>query len=241
MLVVAGVGSLVPSVPDLRHGVPRAATWTAWSVLAVVVSTLGLALPVPTVVAAVAVSALWWFASCAAPANAHTRVVASDALLALVVAALILASPEPMRMAPVGALLASASPAAHLGLPVLIAAPGVLALLGPAANRTVAATLAAVRARASTLKTGEQPPRPVSLLRGGRVIGPLERILIVGLALVGAQGALAALLAAKGIVRFPEISRDNAGNAAEEFLIGSMTSWLIAGLAALALHLLQTP
>jgi hypothetical protein len=71
------------------------------------------------------------------------------------------------------------------------------------------------------------------------VIGPLERLLIVGLALSGAETAIAAVVAAKGIVRFPEISRDNAGDAAEEFLIGSMTSWLVAGLAAAALHGLQ--
>ncbi|WP_431220851.1 hypothetical protein [Leifsonia xyli] len=68
-------------------------------------------------------------------------------------------------------------------------------------------------------------------LRGGRVIGPLERILIVALALVGAQAVIVGLLAAKGIVRFPEISADGrSGSKAEEFLIGSLVSWTIAGL-----------
>jgi hypothetical protein len=71
-----------------------------------------------------------------------------------------------------------------------------------------------------------------STLQGGRIIGPLERLLIVALALVGAQGLIAALLAAKGIVRFPEISADRRlGSKAEEFLIGSLTSWSLAGLA----------
>ncbi len=70
-------------------------------------------------------------------------------------------------------------------------------------------------------------------LRGGRVIGPLERILIVALALVGAEAVIVGLLAAKGIVRFPEISADGRrGSKAEEFLIGSLVSWTIAGLAA---------
>jgi len=239
VLLVTGVGSLVPSVSRLRRGLPRGTAWAVWAVLATVLGVLGLALPVPVVLAVAAASALWWWASCAAPPGAHTRVVASDAALAIAVAALVLVVPEPTRPAPLEALLIPAGSAAPLGLPVLVAAPGVLALIGPAANRTVAAALAAVRARAGTLRTGDQPARPVSLLRGGRVIGPLERILIVGLALAGAEGALAALLAAKGIVRFPEISRDNAGNAAEEFLIGSLTSWLVAGLAALALHVLQ--
>lgn len=75
-------------------------------------------------------------------------------------------------------------------------------------------------------------PRPASTLQGGRIIGPLERLLIVALGLTGAQGLIAALLAAKGIVRFPEISADRRlGSKAEEFLIGSLTSWSLAGLA----------
>lgn len=68
-------------------------------------------------------------------------------------------------------------------------------------------------------------------LRGGRVIGPLERLVIVALALVGAEAVIVGLLAAKGIVRFPEISADGRrGSKAEEFLIGSLVSWTIAGL-----------
>ncbi|WP_448072217.1 hypothetical protein [Georgenia yuyongxinii] len=66
-------------------------------------------------------------------------------------------------------------------------------------------------------------------LRGGRLIGPLERLLIVLLALGGAQAIIAAVLAAKGIVRFPEISEDRrSGSKAEEFLIGSLASWSLA-------------
>jgi hypothetical protein len=69
-------------------------------------------------------------------------------------------------------------------------------------------------------------------LLGGRLIGPLERLLIVLLAAFGAQALIAALLAAKGIVRFPEISADRRfGSKAEEFLIGSLTSWALAALA----------
>lgn len=68
-------------------------------------------------------------------------------------------------------------------------------------------------------------------LLGGRIIGPLERLLIVLLALVGAPVLIAALIAAKGIVRYPEISADRgAGSKAEEFLIGSLTSWALAGI-----------
>ncbi|HET6301549.1 hypothetical protein [Microbacterium sp.] len=71
-------------------------------------------------------------------------------------------------------------------------------------------------------------------LKGGRLIGPLERVLVFALTLAGAYTLLAAVLAAKGIVRFPEISRDTAtGNRAEYFLVGSLVSWVAALASAL--------
>lgn len=82
-------------------------------------------------------------------------------------------------------------------------------------------------------EAGRPDGTTVTALRGGRVIGPLERILIVALALFGAEAVIVGLLAAKGIVRFPEISADGRrGSKAEEFLIGSLVSWTIAGLIA---------
>lgn len=70
-------------------------------------------------------------------------------------------------------------------------------------------------------------------LHGGRWIGPLERVLLILLAGAGANAALAAIIAAKGVIRFPEISKDSSGRKAEEFLIGSLTSWTLAVLGAL--------
>ncbi|MFT4157500.1 MAG: hypothetical protein QM630_06170 [Microbacterium sp.] len=68
--------------------------------------------------------------------------------------------------------------------------------------------------------------------QGGRLIGPLERVLVMILTLAAAYPILAAMLAAKGIVRFPEISRDGeTGARAEYFLVGSLVSWVI-GLSA---------
>lgn len=68
--------------------------------------------------------------------------------------------------------------------------------------------------------------------QGGRLIGPLERILVLILTLAAAYPVLAAMLAAKGIVRFPEISRDGeTGARAEYFLVGSLVSWVV-GLGA---------
>ncbi|QJU53687.1 hypothetical protein SCB71_10650 [Herbiconiux sp. KACC 21604] len=70
---------------------------------------------------------------------------------------------------------------------------------------------------------------PVPDLKGGRLIGPLERLLIVALTLAGALPIVAGIFAAKGIVRFPEISADGArGSKAEYFLVGSLVSWSLA-------------
>ncbi|WEK60236.1 MAG: hypothetical protein P0Y60_13025 [Candidatus Microbacterium colombiense] len=74
-------------------------------------------------------------------------------------------------------------------------------------------------------------PAPASRagFKGGRLIGPLERMLVLILTLAAAYPILAAMLAAKGIVRFPEISRDGeTGARAEYFLVGSLVSWVIA-------------
>ena len=81
--------------------------------------------------------------------------------------------------------------------------------------------------------TSDTPvPDPRAGFKGGRLIGPLERILVMILTLAAAYPILAAMLAAKGIVRFPEISRDGeTGARAEYFLVGSLVSWVI-GLGA---------
>ncbi|OFR86331.1 MULTISPECIES: hypothetical protein [Micrococcus] len=82
--------------------------------------------------------------------------------------------------------------------------------------------------------TTEESGAPDSGLRGGRWIGPVERLLLAGLGLAGAYQVVAALMAAKGIVRFPEISADaGKGSRAEEFLVGSLTSWGLAFVSAL--------
>ena len=76
---------------------------------------------------------------------------------------------------------------------------------------------------------GEEGPA----LRGGRWIGPLERLLVIVLVGAGADVAIGAVVAAKGVIRFPEISQDSTGEKAEEFLIGSISSWILAALVAL--------
>jgi hypothetical protein len=75
-------------------------------------------------------------------------------------------------------------------------------------------------------------------LKGGRFIGPLERLFLLALVLSGQFTAIAALVAAKGIIRFPEISKDAAGGSkAEYFLVGSFASWTLVLLVVLLVAL----
>jgi hypothetical protein len=89
-------------------------------------------------------------------------------------------------------------------------------------------------------------PQPSDRLKGGRLLGPMERLLILGLGLAGQLAAATAVVAAKSIIRFPEINAQKAkanGNGdlgigidevTEYFLVGSFASWIIA-LGGLAL------
>ena len=69
-------------------------------------------------------------------------------------------------------------------------------------------------------------------LKGGRLLGPMERLLIVGLGLAGHVTAASIVVAAKGLLRFPELQRGSGeggpSDVTEYFLIGSFASWLLA-------------
>src|SRR5690606_24292056 len=128
---------------------------------------------------------------------------------------------------PLADLYADSAPAAAgLDLPLALGALGVVAFLMRSANLIVRSALGrstagepapprpggwdVVVGRRRLATVDKRSPRSAasSHLRGGRVIGPLERLLIVGLVLGGAPTVIAAIVAAKGIVRFPEISED---------------------------------
>lgn len=67
-------------------------------------------------------------------------------------------------------------------------------------------------------------------LKGGRLLGPMERILIVTLALGGELTAAAVVVAAKGLLRWPELRSAQAHGPtplSEYFLVGSFASWLL--------------
>lgn len=136
-----------------------------------------------------------------------------------------------------------------------------LVLLTIGALRPSDVTNANAAAAAAARSAGRPAPptsrQPADRLKGGRLLGPMERLVILGLGLAGEFGAAGLVIAAKGLLRFPEIqaaarSADpaaggttatngtyNGGPAGiddvtEYFLVGSFVSWLIA-LGSLAL------
>lgn len=77
---------------------------------------------------------------------------------------------------------------------------------------------------------------PESRLKGGRLIGPIERTLLFVLVAAGEPTAAALIISAKGLLRFPELgnaSRDPDDTTSidvltEYLLVGSMVSWSVA-------------
>lgn len=111
-----------------------------------------------------------------------------------------------------------------------VAIGGVLFLLG-SANRFVRLVLSGA---GPLIEPGE------ATLKGGRVLGPLERLFIFALALRGDLAAAAVVVAAKGLLRFPELrraeedrQREASDLVTEYFLVGTLTSWLVAVMLAL--------
>lgn len=78
-------------------------------------------------------------------------------------------------------------------------------------------------------KDGSMPPTP---LKGGRLLGPLERVFILALGMAGQITAASIVVAAKGLLRFPELSsrqeQVRVHQLTEYFLVGSFVSWLVA-------------
>lgn len=132
------------------------------------------------------------------------------------------------------------------GVEQALLALAVLVVLLATANAVVRLVLVAA---------GPDVARSEDRLQGGRLIGAVERLIVAGLTAAGQPGAAALVVAAKAIVRFPELSsaarRDRAAEAegdapdplarvdavTEYFLLGSLASlgvallggWLLAG------------
>lgn len=82
------------------------------------------------------------------------------------------------------------------------------------------------------------PGDPETRLKGGRLLGPMERLVIFGLGLAGELTAAGIVIAAKGLLRFPELQskgeQERIHQLTEYFLVGSFVSWLVP-LASLVL------
>jgi len=79
----------------------------------------------------------------------------------------------------------------------------------------------AVRALMSDLPQ----PDPASLPKGGRLIGRLERAMILMLVLAGRVDGIGFLIAAKSVLRFNELARDDDRRVSEYVIIGTLASF----------------
>ncbi|MEV0946656.1 hypothetical protein [Rhodococcus sp. NPDC049939] len=141
-----------------------------------------------------------WVSQWAAPITAGT---------ALAIAAIAAASTTPVTGFALGATLVLAVTAAATG-----GGPLVLAAFRIARRQPDAGT--------------ESAPAPASgPLRGGRVIGLLERAAVAAAVLAGWPEGIAIVLAVKGLARYPELREPHAS---EQFIIGTFTSvlWAVA-------------
>jgi hypothetical protein len=89
--------------------------------------------------------------------------------------------------------------------------------------------------RSFLARVSDADTRP-GLPRAGRYIGWLERFLIVTFVAFDYGEAVGFLLAAKALVRYPEIQEDKKGHFAEYFLVGTLTSVGLAILGGIILR-----
>ncbi|MGX1696609.1 hypothetical protein ACWIBQ_14610 [Microbacterium keratanolyticum] len=252
MILAANILLAVGIADLLRTHVRRSVQPIAFGVAAVVLLLLGAAsesaLPA---LAGIVVAVGWIFAM---PLRRRPRLGLWPAgILAAIAIAAVVWSPRSPALGVIGDSWILIAPTGPVPFGLALLAAGIAVVLLETGNVIVRAALASENAQLpaelsstepSTVQTSSEdamtgdtapgspapvPTAPASGFRGGRLIGPLERILVLMLTLVAAYPLLAAMLAAKGIVRFPEISRDRkSGAGAEYFLVGSLVSWVTA-------------
>jgi hypothetical protein len=141
----------------------------------------------------------------------------------------LLASPDPAAptVPPLGRWLAP-SPFLGIDAELLVLIVGLAVLQIATGNRIVRMALGQVEQ--GLLDQEAQ-------LKGGRVIGPLERLLIFGLATGGQLVAAGLVVAAKSLLRFGELRRGDGTDTrqppraelmSEYLLVGSLLSWTLA-------------
>lgn len=225
-MILAGLLLLTIGAADLlRQFIPARRRWLAYLAAVVLLICLSAAVDaVPAAIAACLLAAAWL--AVVSPDGARRAGIWAAAVAALVCAAAVLAVPPRVQAGPLSDIWHPVAPFGPVAIDTVVAAVGAAVFLLESGNVIVRSALRHEMAEVPAAGSG---------LKGGRLIGPLERLLVFALTLAGAYTLLAAVLAAKGIVRFPEISRDDeSGNRAEYFLVGSLVSWVSAlGAAAL--------
>lgn len=168
-------------------------------------------------------SAVWVLTT--TPRDGRSTAWPPTALMLLVIAALASAAALP---APAGWLT---DWYASLPYPMLRSLPFENAAL-IAAYSIFLINSANVVVRATLTLTDSRIQRSELRIKGGRLIGPIERLFLLWMALAGQLLAIGAIVAAKGILRYPEISeregKKSRGALAEYVLIGSLVSWGLA-------------
>ncbi|MGX1793662.1 hypothetical protein ACWIDW_12060 [Microbacterium sp. NPDC055312] len=243
-MIIAGLCLVAVGGADLirRFAVRRVARIVLLLVLvAAIAATGGLSDAIVPAAIAIVVGAAW-----VRSMPLHASGAASfwpAVLLAVLTAATTALMPERDAPGLIGSIWRLPSPEGEIGFDAAVLAVGVLLVVTESGNLIVRAALdregtwrpveSGGRFRGGQLR---QPQQATTGFQGGRLIGPLERLLVVVLTLAAAYSLLAAMLAAKGIVRFPEISKDGeTGARAEYFLVGSLVSWVVALGAAFVL------
>lgn len=240
-MIIAGFMLLAVGSADLiRQFIPRRGRWIGYLVCAVLLAFAGIAMgAIAEVVLAIAVALAWRATS--PPDGSGRGGFWPAAVLGLLCIVAIAAFPTRTVHGVFGPVGILQTPIGALSPGQVILIVGALVFLLESANILVRTALRGepLRSDADADGAAGNDSGPVTravqahTLKGGRLIGPLERILVFALTLTGAYTMLAAVLAAKGIVRFPEISRDGAsGDQAEYFLVGSLVSWVTALAAA---------
>lgn len=238
-MIVAGLVLVAIGIADLErqfvHRRYRRITLIATAVILIVLGVLSASWPAALLAVALAAAWLWLF-----PAEGPARAGFWPAIaLAILCGVFVAALGDRTDAGILGRVWHLATPLGQLSVDQTFLLAGALCILLESGNVIVRAALAseipAARSRTSAAaEASADVPAALPALKGGRLIGPLERVTVFALTLAGVYTLLAAVLAAKGIVRFPEISKDgDSGDRAEYFLIGSMVSWVVALGAAL--------
>ena len=241
-MIYAGLMLLAVGAIDLvRQFVSPARRWIGYLVAAALVIALGAvsAAIIPALVAIV-VGVAWVLTM---PTRSDARLTFWPAvILAVACTLLVMLLGDRTDVGLVGAIWQVRSPVGLISFDLAVLTAGVVVFLLESCNVVVRAALSGENtwrpadivsvepSAGDDLPSAERREAPKrTAFAGGRLIGPLERMLVFVLTLVGAYALLAAMLAAKGIVRFPEISKDGeTGARAEYFLVGSFVSWVTA-------------